>query len=364
MKIRDFIRVLEQLAPPSFQESYDNAGLIIGSPEMEVTGTLICLDLSLTVIQEAKEKNCNLIISHHPVIFQGLKKINGNSSTEQIVIELIRENIASYAIHTNLDNTKEGINKKLAQSLFLTNTTFLLPQPHQLRKLVTFCPLKDAEKVRAALSEAGAGAIGNYDSCTFNVAGTGTFRANDLANPYVGKKNQLHHEAEIRIETIFPKYLQQPLISTLLSTHPYEEVAYDIYPLENEGAFAGSGIIGDLPKKMPVASFLEFIKKQFKTNTLKYCRGKQASISKVAICSGAGSFLIHKALSSGADAYISADLKYHDFQSMEQQLLLIDAGHFETEVCVKDLLRVALSEKFPNFALLISSKEKNPVNYY
>jgi dinuclear metal center YbgI/SA1388 family protein len=363
MKIRDFSRALEQLAPPAFQETYDNTGLIIGSQETELTGVLICLDLSMRIIKEAKEKNCNLIISHHPVIFHGIKKINDTTPVDLMVAELIRSNIASYAIHTNLDNVKGGINSMLAEKLSLVNTSFLLPKDQQLQKIVTFCPLNAADKIRTALCQSGAGAIGNYDSCTFNVQGTGTFRANNLANPYVGKKNQLHEEKEVRIETIFPAYLQPIIIKSLLESHPYEEVAYDIYPLENIGNFAGSGIIGELSKKMSAKDFLPYVKKRLKVKGLRYCIGSKSLISRIALCSGSGNFMINKALAAGADAFISADFKYHDFQTMEARLLLIDAGHFETEVCVKDLLRVALSKKFPNFALFISTTEKNPVNY-
>ncbi len=363
MKIRDITTVLEKFAPPELQESYDNAGLIIGSPDTNVTGVLICLDISLAVIQEAKEKKCNLIISHHPPLFQAIKKINGKTLTEEIIIELIRANIAAYAVHTNLDNVQGGINEQLANLLALSNKSFIEPKPHLLKKLVTFCPTKEADKVRAAICKAGAGHIGNYDCCTFNINGQGTFRANENANPFVGKKNILHIEAEVRIETIFPAFLQQTIIESLLESHPYEEVAYDIYPLDNSGVLAGSGIIGTLPKDLSIIDFLKLLKKKLNSKGLRYCKGKTDSVRKVAICSGSGSFLINKALSLGADAFITADVKYHDFQAMENRILLIDAGHFETEIGVKDLLRVVLSEKFPNFALFVSSNEKNPVTY-
>jgi len=363
MKISEVTRILENLAPLALQEPYDNAGLIIGDPDKEVSGIMICLDISHAVITEAKIKNCNLIISHHPVIFNPVKKINNNTVTGKIIVALIKSDIAAYAIHTNLDSVPVGVNDLLAKKLGLINIRFLQPQTDLLRKLVTFCPLNAAEKVRKALSMAGAGSIGNYDSCTFSTEGVGTFRANEKATPYVGEKNVVHHEPEIRIETIFPAYLQQNIIASLLQSHPYEEVAYDIYSLENNLPFAGAGMIGELPVPISEKEFLEFTKKKLSLNSLKYCKGKNKKIHRIALCGGSGSFLIATAMAAGADAFVTADIKYHDFQGTEGNLLLIDAGHFETEIQVKDLLKVVLSEKFPNFVILKSKKEQNPVNY-
>lgn len=363
MKLRDVARILENLAPLSLQETYDNVGLITGTKDQELTGIMICLDISIPVIREAIGKGCNMIISHHPALFKPIKRLTGNTLSEQILIELIRNNIAAYAVHTNLDNVANGVNSGLAQKLGLQNTRFLDQHSGLLRKLVTFCPVNAADKVREAICRAGAGSIGNYDYCTFNAEGFGTFRGNEKSNPYVGLKNEIHREKEVRIETVFPEYLQQSVISGLLEAHPYEEVAYDIFPLENDLPFAGSGMIGELAKSLPVKEFLELISEKLNPGAIKYSKGKQLRIKKIAICGGAGSFLIPAAIAAGADAFVTSDLKYHDFQSFEGSLFLVDAGHYETEIHVKDLIRIALSEKFPNFAIFTSKKEKNPVNY-
>lgn len=363
MKVSDCLNVLENLAPTAFQESYDNAGLILGTPEKEVSGVITCLDLSMQVISEAISKNCNLIIAHHPFIFSPLKRINPDSRTGQLIWHLIQSDIAFIAVHTNYDNVKGGINQHLAERLNLQNTHFLEPRQGLLRKLVTFCPVDYSEAVREAICDAGAGNIGNYDQCAFNAEGVGTFRANEKANPFVGLKNQLHRETEIRIETIFPAYKQSNVLAALRNAHPYEEVAYDIYPLENTCELAGSGIVGDLKSKLTKPRFFDFLRKSLRCANLRYCDGNSGAISRVAICSGSGSFLINKAIASGAQAFITADLKYHDFQENEGRILLVDAGHFETEIGVKDLIRIALLEKFPNFAVFASKKEKNPIKY-
>jgi dinuclear metal center YbgI/SA1388 family protein len=363
MKVSDCLHVLENLAPTAFQESYDNSGLILGTPEKEVSGVMTCLDLSMQVISEAISQKCNLIIAHHPFIFAPLKRINPDSRTGQLIWHLIQSDIAVIAVHTNFDNVKGGINQHLANRLNLLNTRFLEPRKGLLRKLVTFCPVDYSETLRKAICDAGAGNIGNYDQCTFNAEGFGTFRANEKASPFVGKKNQLHRETEVRIETIFPAYKQNDVLSALLKAHPYEEVAYDIYPLENTSELAGSGIVGDLKEKLTKPRFFEFLMKSLKCSDLRYCDGNSTTISRVAICSGSGSFLINRAIASGAQAFVSADLKYHDFQENEGRILLVDAGHFETEIGVKDLIRIALLEKFPNFAVFASKKEKNPIKY-
>ena len=363
MKVSDCLHVLENLAPTAFQESYDNAGLILGSPEKEISGVMTCLDLSMQVISEAVSQNCNLIIAHHPFIFSPLKKINPDSRIGQLIWRLIQSDIAVIAVHTNFDNVKGGINKHLADRLNLQNTRFLEPQKGLLRKLVTFCPVDYSDALRKAICDAGAGCIGNYDQCTFNAEGFGTFRANEKAKPFVGKTNQLHKETEVRIETIFPAFKQNDVLSALMKTHPYEEVAYDIYPLENTGDLAGSGIVGDFKAKMEKPRFFEFLRERLKCANLRYCDFKNTTISRVAICSGSGSFLINRAIASGAHAFITADLKYHDFQENDGRILLVDAGHFETEIGVKDLIRIALLEKFPNFAVFASKKETNPIKY-
>lgn len=363
MKLYELSHALETLAPLSLQESYDNAGLILGHPESEVHGVLICLDLSMPVINEAIQNNCNLIISHHPFIFQGVKKINPLQGKGKLLSALIKNDISAYAIHTNLDNAAEGLNKKLAEKIGLKNLRILQPQSGLLQKLVTFCPGAHADTVRKALGDAGAGAIGHYDQCTFSVEGIGTFRAGAKAKPFAGKKNILHHEPETRIETVFPAFRQAEVLSALLSAHPYEEVAYDVYTLTNKTPLAGSGFTGALPVPMETDHFLHFIKQKLSLKTLSFAPGQKKQISTVAVCGGAGSFLIPTARAQEIDALITADLKYHDFQENEGAILLIDAGHFETEIHVKEILKVALSKKFPNFVILTAKREKNPVHY-
>lgn len=363
MKLSAITHELESIAPLSLQESYDNSGLILGHPDMQITGIMTCLDLTETVIDEAIRNNCNLIVSHHPLIFQGLKNLNPVAGKGKLITSLIKNDLAAYAIHTNLDNAARGLNLRLAEKIGLKNPHLLQPQQGLLRKLVTFCPLTFADVIRKALGEAGAGSIGQYDFCTFSTEGTGTFRASANANPFVGRRNSLHTENETRIETVFPAYLQRNIIDALLKVHPYEEVAYDIYSLNNDAPLAGAGMIGTLPAPMTVSDFLTHIKKKLALKTLSYAPGSTKTISRVAVCGGSGGFLLPAAQLQGADAFITGDLKYHDFQENNQRLLLVDAGHYETEIHVKEILKVALSKKFPNFVILTAKREKNPVHY-
>ena len=362
MKVQEIIRCIEEWAPPALQESYDNSGLILGNPNDKVNGVMLCLDVTEEVVEEAKSKKCNLIVSHHPLIFQPIKRLNGKTQKERTILKLIRSEIALYAAHTSLDNAEKGINHALAGLLGVSRLKTLIPKAGLLKKLVTFCPIDHTEKVRKALFDAGAGNIGNYDSCSFNLQGTGSFRANDYATPFVGKRNQLHLEPETRIETIFPSYLQSRILEALLASHPYEEVAYDIYSLDNDYENVGSGVVGLLNKPSEPKAFLLKVKKALGIKTLNYSHFTKKSISRVAICSGSGSFAIMPALAAGADALITADVRYHDYQIPEGKLLLIDAGHYETEVIVKEILFNRLCEKFPNFAVFMAKKDINPIN--
>jgi len=363
MKIKEMIRPLEEMAPLSLQESYDNSGLLIGSPEDEIHGVLISLDLTDSVIEEAVMNKCNLIISHHPLIFSGLKRINGKNATERIVQKAIKNDIGIYAIHTNLDNVDSGVNKILCVKLGLTNCRILSPKKDLLGKLVTFCPVDHAEKVRQALFEAGAGNIGNYDSCSFNMAGTGSFKGSSETNPFVGEKGQLHYENEIRVETIYPIYLEEKIIQALISTHPYEEVAYDLYKLENKFNRTGAGMIGELRKNMSETDFLHFVKKITTSACIRHSGFTGNTVRKVAVCGGSGSFLIREALKAGADIFITGDVKYHDFFEAENKMLIADIGHFESEQFAIELIYNVLNKKFPTFAVLISENNTNSVNY-
>jgi len=363
MQIREITQFIESIAPLAFQEAYDNSGLIIGWQEDEISGILITLDITGEILDEAISKKLNLIIAHHPIIFSGLKRFNGTNYIERCVAKAIKNDIAIYAAHTNLDGIFGGVNSKICEKLNLQNCRMLVPMQNFLKKLVTFVPVADAEKVRAALFEAGAGHIGNYDSCSFNQTGTGSFKGNESTHPYVGEKNKLHFEEETRIETIFPRHLQNKIIQALLKAHPYEEVAYDIYPLDNEFPLGGTGMIGELLEPMDELLFLQKVKEAFHCQVIKYTRLLGKPIRKVAVCGGSGSSFLNKAIAQNADIYISGDFKYHQFFDAEQQIIIADIGHYESEQFTKEVFYELLTKKFPKFAVQISGISTNPVNY-
>ncbi|MBC8321154.1 MAG: Nif3-like dinuclear metal center hexameric protein [Bacteroidetes bacterium] len=363
MLLQEIINYLEKLAPISLQESYDNSGLLIGLPNRNIDKALITLDVTEQVIQEAIVENCELIIAHHPVIFKGLKKLTGSNLTERLVLKAVKSDIAIYAIHTNFDNIIEGVNAILAEKLGIKNIKILSPKNNGLLKVVTFCPHEQREKVQQAMFDAGSGNIGNYDSCSFFSSGTGTFRALEGSNPFVGKHNTLHKEEEYRIESIVPKYRINNVITAMLQAHPYEEPAYDIYPLINSNNSTGSGVIGELELATPIVEYLQFVKQTLLTKYIKHNRLIERKVKKVAICGGSGSFLINAAAQNNADLFITADIKYHDFFEHTENMTIADAGHFETEHPVKELLYSILKKKFPNFALQISEKDANPISF-
>ena len=364
MTIREIKQVLEHYAPLELQEAYDNAGLIIGNPDTKISNVLISLDITDEVLDEAMQNDCNLIISHHPLIFKGLKRLVGEDPVQLLTVKAIQNHIAVYAMHTNLDNSINGLNAWVCDLLGIKNCRILSPGKGLLSKLVTFCPVDHSDRVRQALFEAGAGHIGNYDCCSYNLSGQGTFRASEKTNPFVGEKNVVHVEPESRIEVIFPRFIEHRLVSALLQNHPYEEVAYDIYPLSNTAGFAGSGMIGELDHAMTETRFLEKVKKRMGLPYLRHSELYGKKISRVAVCTGSGAFLIPEAKKSGADAFLTADLKYHEFFDANGKLILVDIGHYESERFAKDLIYGILIKKFPNFAFLISKINTNPVHYY
>lgn len=364
MKISEIISVLESIAPPAYQESYDNAGLITGNKSMECTGVLLALDSTEVVVQEAIEKKCNLIVAHHPIIFKGLKKLNGNNYVERTVIAAVKNDIAIYAIHTNLDNVLAGVNGKMADKLGLINRSILLPRPSTLKKLFTFVPVAQAETVRNAIFGAGGGHIGDYSETSFNTSGTGTFKAGAGANPFVGRPGERHTEQEIRIEVIFPAWLQQTIVERMIAVHPYEEPAYDVVDLANENDRIGSGLLGELPEPVAEPLFLARIKETFHTPVIRHSSLTGRAVKKVALCGGAGSFLISRALAAQADFLVTADLKYHEFFDAEGRLVIADIGHYESEQFTVDLLYDILREKFPTFAVLKPETQTNPVHYF
>ncbi len=363
IELKSLINCFEEAAPHSLQESYDNSGLLVGSPETQVHKALISLDLTESVMEEAINKSCDVIISHHPIIFKGIKSLNNKSLVERLIVKAIKNDIAIYAFHTNLDNVANGVNGKIAEKLGLIKTRVLLEKEKPFKKLVTFCPMDHAGQLREAMFEAGGGHIGNYSHCSFNTSGQGSFKALEGSNPYVGKEGQTHFEDEVRIETIVPQYKLNATVAAMLKAHPYEEVAYDIYPIENSSRALGAGMIGELKQETAVIEFLEELKNIFNIQVLKHNQLVEKPIRKIAFCGGSGSFLIKHAFRAGADVFITADVKYHDYFEYRGAMTIVDAGHYETEQFTKELIHTLLMKKFPNFALQISDTESNPVSF-
>ncbi len=364
MKISAFIKVLSALAPAAWQESYDNTGLLVGNSEADCTGVLCTLDATEAVVLEAVKRGCNMVVAHHPILFSGLKKLNGNNYVERCIITAIKNDVAIYAIHTNLDNLVTGVNAKIADRLGLIDRTTLLEKPNTLLKLATFVPLEQAAQVRAALFSAGAGNIGKYDECSFNVSGTGTYKPGDGSNPFKGSAGELHEEDEVKIEVIFPANLQSVVVSSLLRSHPYEEVAYDVIALANGNREIGSGLAGRLAAPVAEEAFLSMLKREFDLKVIRHTPLLNKPVEKVAVCGGSGSFLIKNAIQAGADVFVTADVKYHEFFDADRKLVIADIGHYESEQYTTELLHEVLQANFPTFAILKSGVQTNPVNYF
>ena len=370
MKVKDITNCIEEIAPLQHAEDFDNVGLLVGSYSMEVTGVLVTLDTLESIVDEAIEKECNLIVSFHPIIFGGLKKLNGNNYVERVVLKAIKHDIAIYSMHTALDNSFVGVNAKIAEVLGLSNTKILIPKNGLIRKLTTYVPAEDAEKLRLKLFEAGAGNIGNYDSCSFNTEGFGTYRGNENSNPVVGIKGELHTEKETFVSVIFEKQNEGKILNTLFKNHPYEEVAYDIVSLENKHQNIGMGMIGSLETEMTEEDFLNHLKKTMKTDCIRHSKLLGKPIKKVAVLGGSGSFAISNAIRDNADIYVTSDLKYHEFFKAENKLVLADIGHYESEQFTKNLLVDHLTKKITNFApalptgkIVLSENNTNPIYY-
>ncbi len=362
MQIREICQQMEAWAPLAWQESYDNAGLLVGDASSEVKGVLISLDCTEDIVEEAINKGCNLIISHHPIIFTGLKRITGASYVERTVIKAIQNNIALYASHTNLDHAPLGVSYHLAAKLGIKGQV-LKPMRDALKALHYYVPATHEHSVREALHSAGAGNIGEYSSCSFTSEGLGRFQPSTEANPHTGTANVLSEVNEVKIEMIFPAHLTSAILTALKSTHPYEEVAYSIYSLDNSWENVGSGFVGNLEKSLSPEEFLVFVKKRLGLQALKHTALPKGPISRVAVCGGAGSFLIKEAIKQSCDAYITSDIKYHEFFDAENQCLLLDVGHYESEVMIIEAIHDYLSKKFSNFAVLKSETNTNPVRF-
>jgi dinuclear metal center YbgI/SA1388 family protein len=363
LKVKEITEHLESFAPPAYQEPYDNSGLLTGDSDQVVFGILITLDCTEAVVEEAIARNCNLIVAHHPIIFKGLKKLTGSNYVERTIIKAIRNNIAIYAIHTNLDNVQTGVNRKICEKIGLKAAGILSPKTEVLTKLVTFIPKPHTEAVLAALYEAGAGQIGNYENCSFSVEGTGTFKPNEKANPSIGKKLTREVVSETRIEVIFPGHLQSKVLRELKKVHPYEEVAFYLTRLNNPNQEVGSGMIGELELPQEPSEFLQRLKVSMDLKVIRHTRLLDQPIKKIAVCGGSGSFLLPKARQAGAQMYITADFKYHEFFDAEDKLIIADIGHYESEIFTTELIGEVLTKKIPTFAINFSRTVTNPISY-
>lgn len=370
MLIHDIVRFFEEESPTYYAEDFDNVGLLVGDKNTEVNGILVCHDSLESVIDEAIREECNLIVSFHPIIFSGLKSITGRTYVERVVMKALKHDIAIFSNHTALDNSWNGVNDKICQKLGLANKKVLIPQKDTIKKLITFVPLKNADHVRNAIFKAGAGAIGNYDNCSFNIEGQGSFRGNEESSPVLGQKGELHFEREVQIGATFPKHLEKQVLQALFKAHPYEEVAYEVTTLDNTNQHIGMGMIGELKTPMAATDFLNFLKKTMRADGIRYSKLIKDQIKNVAVLGGSGSFAIEAAMKAGADIFVSADFKYHDFFRAENTIILADIGHYESEQYTKELLHSYLMKKMTNFAtslaeqnILISDINTNPISY-
>jgi dinuclear metal center YbgI/SA1388 family protein len=370
MKLKQLFPLLEEMAPLAYAEDFDNVGLLVGNQEQELTGILVCHDALESVIDEAIRKSCNLVVCFHPILFSGLKKITGKNYVERAIIKAIKNDIAIYAVHTALDNHQNGVNKIFCDALGLINTKILVPKQNYIQKLVTYTIAENEVKLRNALFDAGAGNIGNYENCSFNTQGLGTYMGNEHSNPEVGARFEFVESIEIKIEVIFEKHLQSKILKALFSNHAYEEIAYEIYQLENHHQNIGLGMIGELKDPMNAEDFMKFSKNKMQCGNIRHSQLLDKAIKKVAVLGGSGSFAIKNAIQAGADAFLTADLKYHNFYEAENQIILADIGHYESERFTKNYIVEFLKEKITNFApafpigkVVLSEENTNPVKY-
>lgn len=363
MKVKEIVNALERFAPLPLQDGWDNAGLQVGLTEAEVTGALLCLDVTEAIVDEAVALGYNLIVSHHPLIFGGLKSITGKNYVERCVLKAIRHGITICSHHTNMDNAAGGVNYKMAEKLGLTNVRTLSPKEESLIKLVTFVPVEQAHEVRQVLFDAGCGCIGNYDQCSYNLTGEGTFRAGEGTNPFCGGVGKMHTEREVRIETVLPAYLKGKAVRALLEAHPYEEPAYDLYPLKNEWMQAGAGVIGELPEEMEVEKFLAKVKMTFQAECVKSNRFNGKTVRTVALCGGSGAFLLPQAIGQGADAFLTGEIKYHDYFGHEDDLLMVETGHYESEQYTMEIFETIITDTCPTLPVKLTSVNTNPIKF-
>jgi dinuclear metal center YbgI/SA1388 family protein len=348
MTINELIQHIETIAPPCYQEGYDNSGLIVGNADTPITNVLLCLDSTEAIIDEAISKNCNLVIAHHPIVFSGLKRLTGKTYIERTIIKAIQHGIAIYACHTNLDNIQQGVNGKIAQLLDLVNPRILQPKK-VLRKLYVFVPVPLADTLKSRLLGLGAGQTGVWTNLSHAAVGAGS------SNTAYG--------AEVKLEVIFHEALQPQIVQVLHTFSPQQPLPYDIVQLQNTHEQVGSGMIGQLAKPMSEQAFLKHLKSVMKVGCIKYTALLGKSIKTVALCGGAGGFLLSSAIAQGADIFITADYKYHEFFDANGKIVIADIGHYESEQFTMELFRELISEKITNFALHLAETNTNPVNY-
>ena len=364
MKIKEFIKHFEQIIPIKQAEDFDNVGLLCGNPDRKISGVLVAHDALESVIDEAVEKNFNMVLCFHPIIFSGLKSITGKNYVERAVLKALENKVAIYAIHTAFDNDYFGVNYKICEVLGLKNQNILMPKQNQLKKLEVYVPVESAENLKNAFFEAGAGNIGFYDECSFSINGNGTFRPLEGSNPVTGNHNERENANEVLLSVIFEDYKKNQILFAMKQNHPYEEVAYQLISLENENQYTGLGRFGDLENEMEESDFLKFVKEKFNLNVIRYNSLPHKKIKRVGVLGGSGASGIKSAMSAKCDAYLTGDVKYHDFFSGEDKMLICDIGHFESEQFVTQQLFEILSEKFTTFAVAKTSQKTNPVNYF
>jgi len=364
MKLQDIINVLEQMAPLAYAEDFDNVGLLVGDKDLDVKGVLVCHDALENVINEAIIKNCNMVVCFHPILFSGLKKITGKNYVEKAIIKAIKNDIAIYAVHTALDNDKNGVNKIFCNSLGLKNTTTLIKKEQFIKKLVTYTTPENVIKLRTALFEAGAGNIGNYENCSFSSKGLGTYMGNENSNPEIGERFEFVEAQEIKIEVTYEKHLENKIISALFKNHVYEEVAYEIYNLQNKHQNIGLGMVGEFENELSELEFLNLVKDKMQYQAIRHTQLLNKPIKRVAVLGGSGSYAIKNTIQEGVDAFITSDLKYHQFYEAENKIVILDIGHFESERYTKNYIVDYLIKKIPNFAITLSEKNTNPVKYF
>ncbi len=360
---QDILNELEQLAPFSHQESYDNSGLLVGDRNRIVTGVLVALDCTEAIVEEAIQLGINTIVTHHPIIFNGLKRITGANYVERTVIKAIENQISLIAIHTNLDHQFNGVNRIISEKIGLKNLQILDPKAETLSKLIVFVPNSHAELIQTILSDAGAGKIGNYDSCLFSTTGVGQFRPLDGSKPAIGKINTIEFVEETKIEALIHSHLIPSTLEAIKKAHPYEEVAFDVVQLHNSDHQIGAGMVGELEQAVETIEFLKEIKRLFNCGVIKHTEIVSKEVKRIAVCGGSGSFLLSKAIQSKADVFITSDYKYHDFFDANQQIIIADIGHFESEQYTSACLVSQLNKKFTTFAVRLTNVSTNPINY-